>query len=363
MNLKINHRIKNGVVNVLYFNKFKVRLVFDSIASTFSFGFLFNEKNREQAEMACVSHYHEAILQHDGETLITGILLNQGFSESAVAEYSEFGGYSHPGVLEDCSIPPDLYPLQTDGLSLADIANKLAARFHIKCVIDPSVSKEMNKVISKSTAEPTQTVKDYLAELCKQRYVVMTHNEKGDLFFTKAKTDLQPIIDFSDGVIGTNIKMNFNGQGLHSHITVMKQASSSGGNAGEFTIKNPYVPVAKIFRPKVIILSSGDDITIEEAAKQALAAELKNITFSIKTDRWKVDGKIIRPNNVVTIYSPKNFIYKKIKVFIESIDYDGDNESMTAELNCVLPEVYNGETPKNIFVEVHENFPRMSNVS
>lgn len=363
MNLKINHRIKNGVVNVLYFNKFKVKLVFDSIASTFAFSFLFNEKNREQAELACVSHYHECILQHEGETLITGILLNQGFSESAVAEYAEFGGYSHPGVLEDSSIPPDLYPLQTDGLSLADIANRLAARFHIKCIIDPTVSKEMSKVISKSTAEATQTIKDYLAELCKQRYIVMTHNEKGDLVFTKAKKNLKPIIDFSDGVIGTNIRMNFNGQALHSHITVKKQASSSGGNAGEFTIKNPYVPVAHTYRPKVIIQSSGDDITTEEAAKQALAAELKNITFSVKTDRWKVDDKLIRPNNLVTVYSPKNFIYKKTELFIESIEFDGDNESTVAELTLVLPEVYNGETPKNIFVEVHENFPRMSNIN
>lgn len=359
MELRINHRIGDGIVDVIYFNDFDIDLKFDSVASTYSFKALFDPYNKVHAELYCVSHFHEATLLHEGETLISGFLLSQGFTHSSIKEMAQLTGYSKPGVLEDCEIPPSLYPLQTDGLTFAEIARKLAAPFRLKVVIDDSVSGVMNTVIPKSTASETQNIKSYLTELATQRHVVMTHTPEGALLFTKAKTKLKPIAHFEEGTPGTSFSMSFNGQGIHSHITVVKQASEDGGNAGEYTIHNPYCPVAYVFRPKVVTQSSGDDITIEEFAKQQLANELKNIKFVINTDRWKIDGKIIRPNNIITIFCPEIYVYKKIELFIESVKLKGDSEKTVAELVCVLPEVYNGETPKNVFVDAHENLPRL----
>lgn len=358
MELKINHRIGDGIVDVIYFNDFEIDLKFDSVASTFSFKSYFDPYNRSHAELYCVSHFHDCFLSHEGELLITGRLLNQQFALSSVKELADLQGYSLPGVLEDCSIPPTIYPLETVGLSLAEIARKIAAPFHLKVVVDPLVASEMNKPITKTAPEPTQSCKDYLTELCVQRHIVMTHDKDGALLFTKAKTDLKPIAHFEEGISGVTIKTVFQGQGIHSHITIKKQASSDGGNAGDYTIRNPYCPVAHVYRPIVYTQSSGDDITTEEFAKQKLAAELKNIKFIINIDRWFIDGKIIRPNNIVTLFSPEAYIYKTIPVFIESVKLKGNSSSTTAELTCVLPEVYNGQIPKNVFVDAHANFPR-----
>jgi prophage tail gpP-like protein len=133
---------------------------------------------------------------------------------------------------------------------------------------------------------------------------------------------------------------------MHSDITVIKQADSDGGNAGEATIKNPYVPF--VFRPKVVTQNSGDDNDTEQAAKNILAAELKNLTLTIVTDRWELDGKMLKPNNIISVLNPEVYIYKKTNWFIEQIDYTGDQEKTVATLKCVLPEVYNGGTPKSI---------------
>ncbi len=358
MNLKINHRIGDGIVDVTYFNDFEIDLKFDSVASTFSFQALFDPYNRSHAELFCVSHFHEATLEHEGETLISGFLLGEEFKSSAVEELTHFAGYSKPGVFEDCEIPPTLYPLQSDGLSLAEIARKIAAPFHLNVIIDPLVSNAMNKPIDKSTASESQNIKSYLTEIATQRNIIMTHDELGNLVFTKAKTNLKPICHFEDGLTGTSFRMSFSGQGIHSHITVMKQASEDGGNAGEYTIQNPYCPVRYVYRPKVVTQSSGTDITTEEFAKQQLAAELKNIKFIINTDRWKIDGKIIRPNNIITIFAPKIYVYKKIELFIESVKLKGNSTETTAELTCVLPCVYDGSAVKNVFVDAHDNFPR-----
>jgi len=356
MNLKLNHRL--GVTDIKYFNAFTLDLKFDSVASTFGFKCYLDPYNREHAESACVSHFHEAIVEHNGKTLVTGYILSNNFVRQSKKQLVQFGGYSKPGVFEDCHIPTDLYPLETSGLSLAQIAKKLAAPFKIKVVVDPDVSSIVNKVIQKTTPKETQTIKDYLTELATQKDIIITHNEKGDLLFTKAKTNLSPLFEVSDGIIGTDIELSFDGQAMHSHITVVKQADSGGGNSGEYTIENPYCPI--VYRPKTVTQTSGDDISVKETAKNELIAELKNIRLTITTDRWEVNGAIILPNNLVTVYSPENFIYKKTDWFIESIKYEGDEKQTIATLNCVLPEVYNGKEIKNIFVNPHENFPRIN---
>lgn len=345
MILKINDRITNRSVDK--FNQFRLNLQYDSIASTFSFNFFFDPENKDHKEMACVSHYHTCTLEHNNELLLTGYVLSQAFNHSNVKQLAAIGGYSLPGFLEDCEIPVSLYPLQSDGLSLKQIAEKLIVPFGLKMVVDSSVASKMDAVYETSTASESQTIKGYLTELAAQKNIIMSHNARGNLLFTSAKTKQKPILHFENGVIGTSMSMSFNGQGMHSEITVQKQADVDGGNSGESTIKNPYVPF--VYRPKVKTQSSGDDIDTDLVARQMLAAELKNLKLTIVTDRWELNGKILKPGTIISVLNPEVYIYKKSLFFIESIDFIGDNKSVTATLNCVLPEVYNTDTPISIF--------------
>ena len=369
MNLKINHRIGQGIVDVQYFNEFKVNLKFDSVASTFSFDFYFDPRNKQHAELACVSHFHEAIVEHNGETLITGFILSQNFIHAPEKKMVSIGGYSKPGVILDCDIPTNQYPLQSDGLTLRQIANKLISPFRLGLQVADvakkdaamgakTISQKSDRAITKSTASESKNINSYLTDLCSQRNIVLSHTPKGELLLTEANTEQEPILHFDGELIGTEMEMMFNGQGIHSHITVIKQASMDGGNAGEYTVRNPYCPVAYVYRPKVVVADSADDITIEEAAMNELGAELKNITLIIKTDRWEVDGKVIRPNNLITVKDPELFLYNKSTWFIEEVELHGNQSKTTATLKCVPPEVYNGKMPKNIFVDPHENLPR-----
>jgi prophage tail gpP-like protein len=134
---------------------------------------------------------------------------------------------------------------------------------------------------------------------------------------------------------------------MHSDITVMKQASATGGNAGQQKIKNPYA--SNYYSTAIKTQNSGTDNDTLSAAQRELSSELKEIPLTISTDRWIVGGKILRPNNTISIIDPELYLYSKTLFFIESISYTGDNKSTTAVLNCVLPEVYNGKTPKSIF--------------
>ena len=338
--------LKIGDKNVDKFSEFNFVLKYDSVASTFSFNFFFDPNNPEHKALFKPCSYQQVTLEHNGELLLTGTILSHQFYRGAVSQLAGIAGYSLPGVLEDCEIPVDSYPLQSDGLTLRQIAGKYAAKFGLKMLVDPLVSKRMDEVYTTTTASEGQTVKAYLAEIASQKNIILSHTEKGELYFTKSKASQNPIINYSDGVPFTDIKLEVNGQAMHSSITVIKQASIDGGNAGQAAIANPYVTA---FRPKVKTQSSGTDNNTSGAAKSTLASELQNIKLIITTDRWVVDGKILKPNTVISIISPGNYIYSKTNFFIESISFTGDAEKTIATMSCVLPEVHNGETPKNIF--------------
>lgn len=352
MELHITDRFKNRKCE--FFDEFTFNLKHDSVGSTFSFGFYFDPDNPDHKELACVSHYHECTLHDGGELLLTGFIISQDFAASPVKQLCTFSGYSKPGVLEDCEIPPQLYPLQSNKLSLKEIARKLIAPFKLTMIVDDSVSERMNKVFDTTTASETSTIKSFLHDLAKQKNIVISHNEKGELLFTESKTKQVPILEFdlTKGTIpGTSFKFKFNGQAMHSHITLQKQASADGGNAGEYTIKNPYVLV--VYRPTTKSQSSGDDNDTELAARRELASELRNLTWTITLDRWHVNGKIIRPNNTITLYAPELYGYVKVTLFIESVDFVGNASTQTATLNCVLPEVYTNEIPKSIYAGIN----------
>src|SRR5690606_22773690 len=149
-------------------------------------------------------------------------LLGESFRDSSIKGLSTLGGYSLPGVLQDCNIPPDIYPLQSDGLTLREIASKLINPFGLSMVVDSSVASVMDEVVETSMPEPSQIISTYLAELAAQRNIVLGHDVRGNIMFTRAKTNQKPITHFERGVPGTEMAMSFNGQSLHSHITVIR---------------------------------------------------------------------------------------------------------------------------------------------
>ena len=351
--IKINDRFLNRKIE--YFNNFSLNLVFNSVASTYGIDFYFDPFNREHKELGVPGHYHEMTVEFNGEQLLKGVLLNKKFTHSTSQTMASWGGYALPGIIEDVTIPTSSYPLQMTGLTLNQIASRLLNPFKrnygLEYVVDPAVASRMNKTFKNATASETQTPKDFLTQLASQKNIIITHDEFGRLLFTEAKTDVDPVLTI-DGTkempVGTSYEFSFDGQGMHSRIYMQKQASADGGNVGAGNIRNPYV-IGSVFRPIVKTQSSGDDNDTSLALRRALGNELKGMKLTIQTDRWIVDGKILKPNNIIEIIDPHLFIYRKERFFIESISYTGDQTKTVATLNCVLPEVYSEDKVVSIY--------------
>lgn len=341
MNLKINEQ------NFEFFESFNVSLRYDSVASSFSLKLYFDPENPKHVELLRPAT-RICRLEHNGDLLITGYTTGFKFLDTAEPTLVTVSGYSLPGVLEDCQLPLDYYPLESIGVSLLDIAQRMVQPFGLGLQVDGWVRTEMEKPFEKTTADPFQTIKQYLSELASQRGVVLSHSADGSLLFTRALVNDQlPEIVFGSGTPGVEYDLQVNLQGMHSQISVQQEANDDGGNVSIFTVPNPY---QNLYKTAVLNQTSGDDNDTITAAKMARAKELQNIKLQIKIDRWDKDNRIIRPNSVVAVANnPRIFITKETKFFIEAIDYIGDAEKMTATLHCVLPEAYNLDDPINIF--------------
>jgi len=318
-----------------YFSEFSVTLTYSAVASNFNFLAL-NSVLGQPLVYSFVKLFGE-----DDQLLITGYILSSGYKISNKPEYEQYPGYSITGVLEDCSVP---YPLQTDNLSLRQIASQLLRPFGINFLVSSSVASDMDLPYEKSTADDGQTIKDYLSELATQRGIILSHDEDGRLIFTKIEPNkLKPIAFFTEGLEGcTSISLTANGQAMHSSITVIRQASAENPDAGEYTINNPYV--TNRHRPIVRVLSSGNIFDIQKAARMELAKELSGIELTIETT------KFIRPGNIVEVQSDRLKLRRPTRFFVTQTDIKGTKEGITYSLKCVLPDVYSDNTVRNVFL-------------
>lgn len=330
-------RLLVGNKDYLYFSDWNITLKFNSIAHVFSF-------NAKRELTDYILDYPECKIYDDNDDLLlTGTVFAPVLKTTPKPEFIRYTGYGLAGVLEDSKIPKSLYPLQFDNLSLAQITEKLLGPFNLGYNFLSNVAGDLDKKYTKLTIEPDTSVKQILNNLASQRNIFLTSNEFGEIFFTRYEpSKFLPSEYFVEGEPGlTDLALNINSQALHSEITVLKEASKDNPDAGEATINNPYIDV---FRPNVKKLTSGDIFDVEQAARNALSAELANIRITFNTTRQVKQGETI------SLQAPSLKIKHATEFFAEQVVIKGTiKRTNSYSVTCVLTDVYTDNDVKNIF--------------
>jgi len=326
-----------------FFNKISIDFKLDSVASAFSFVGLFDTNNsKHRSIFKPLSYNNVEIFDNNNNLVLTGVIVNTNLSSKKTRDLQVLSGYSKPGVLEDSSIPYSSYPLEKINVSLSDIADILLKDFNINYLVDSTVSNEMSLVYKKTVAQPSESVKDYLSKLAAQRNIVISHNEKGDLVFFRPNVNARSKLFLTrENSISMNISVK--GQSFHSEISVIRQPGKNNPSLSPVdTIRNPLVLSRRV---KVNVLSSGTESETKRAADNILAAELKNISFSISLNRIED----LKCGDIVEVQNPEIYLYDRTRLMISSIKIQENDKASTMQLNLVLPETFTGEIPKNIF--------------
>lgn len=356
---------------------------YDSLVSDFQFSVIYDPNNATHRRIYKPLGYQRIVISNGSTTLLTGTVLNIEYEDSPIPTLITLSGYSRTGVLEDCQIPLE-EPQQWFTSNLKEITEKLIAPFDLKLVIDPIIAQYVNVNYDNVEAKETETIKDFLAKIASQKHVILTHDEFGNVRYTKARVgsetttddtlttvtvtpvsadidgaadynaqrivtvNYEPVFTFDGSQPNTKIKMITNGQNMHSTISVVKQSDVVDvQQVVDATVANPYVQ--SVYRPNVSVqsASTGGDVPI--TARNILSEELKNISLSIETNTWYLGNRIAQVNNTVNVISRNCFLFRKTLFFIREATYSGDADKQILTLNCCLPDVFTDGEPKNIF--------------
>lgn len=334
------------------FLEFNLNLRYDSVASDFSFTVWFDPGNEAHKQAFKPGTYKAVKVYYNNDILLTGTVLNMSFTSTAQGNGLAISGYSITGVLEDCQIPTSAYPLHSKGLDLKSITEKICNAFNINVIVDPSVSDRISKVFKNAVATNQQSAKQYITDMAAQQGIIVTHDAAGNIVLTECNTKATPLFDFAGGIPGIEFGLDFDGQKMHSDVTTLRQAKIGGTNTkknpvvGQETVSNPY---CNVFRPRVAKQTAGDENDTGKAARTNLSEELKGIGLKGSLNKWEINGVFIKPNQIMTVENQYLFLFKKTRFFIESVSYKLDANGESCSINCYLPEVYNQDTPLNIF--------------
>ena len=370
----MSFRISIEGKNVDYFTAGSITLKLDSIASTFEFASRFSAQNKEHQEMFKPLQYKSVEIFNSQDKLIfTGTILNHRFKSNSGRELVVISGYSKSGILEDVTIPVSSYPLESTNRSLKDIAERLCGLFGIKVLISDqaktisetsvkgkakqvraksdyeTIKAKSNSVFGRTSASPTESIKDYLAKLAGQKNIILSHNEKGDVLLFQPDLLQKPKYFFTKGN-SLSMGMDVNGQSMHSDINIVRQPSDE--NEGVSTTDVSKNTLIGKYRPTTKLLTSGEDTETKDAAKNELAAELKNITATVELQGLFDE---IYPGEIVNVHNHYIYNYAYNRWMVDSITLKFDEKSDTTTLNLVPPESFSGDNPRNLFFNHSDN--------
>jgi len=252
--------------------------------------------------------------------------------------------YSIPGVLGDCTAPASSYPIEFDDFTLRDIAQDLAKPFSIGIDFRDDPGDTFDRV----ALEPGQPILAFLANLARQRNLIIASTSEGKLLFWKGLNGGTPVARLSQGFSPLlSVSPFFSPQAYFSSLTGIEPVFI-GLEGSQFTVQNPRL--LGVTRP----FTFGADDTIEggvEAAVQAKAGRMfgNMAAYSVRVDTWRDSlGDLWEPNTIVSLDAPGAMVYNEYKFVIRTVEFDRTSKSEIATLNLVIPGSFSGEIPDTL---------------
>lgn len=280
--------------------------------------------------------------------IFNGTLL--GIDPDADAEKSvvKVSAYSLPGVLQDCMAPADSTPIEFEGLDLREIAKSITAAYGLEL----DFRAPPGAVFDKVKLDVDRRLFDFLAELAKQRNIVISSTPEGALLCWQSVTGTTPVARLRDDEQPvTKVSASFSPQTYFSEITGFATARKKrkGKNArkgSRFTELNPRL--TGILRPMSFTLGDTEDAGAPEATRAKLGRMFGNMAqYAVNVATWRdPQGDIWRPNTTVTLLAPDAMVYTESQFLVRTVDLHQDAEKSTAVLGLVLPGAFSGTVPE-----------------
>ena len=276
-----------------------------------------------------------------GELLFTGsVFVVPTLTDGKKVEIS---AYSLPGVLNDCPLPASVQS-EYNGLTLEGLATAVAAPFGIGVVFEADPGAAFDSVATK----PTETVLGFLAEMAKQRGLIISSTPAGQLLFLKSSPVGIPAADLKQGESPLlSVAAAFDHQKYYSEVTGIEptRIGVPASAGGQFTARNPHA--AGIVRPFTYTVPDTVGGELKPAVEAKLGRMLGAVAeYKIKVSTWRTPaGDLWEPNTTIRLTAPDVMVYEPYDFILKAVSFDRDSTSERAELTLVMPGAFSGEVP------------------
>jgi prophage tail gpP-like protein len=286
--------------------------------------------------------YAEASVDVGGSRVFTGTVLDPTPDDNPSGNIVSLSAYSRPGVLMDCTAPDSMYPLQKDNVKLDVIARELCEPFGIRVVFEASAGAAFERVVCGTTRK----IYTFLADLAKQRSLILGSNTEGDLVFRQSVVSGNPVARlFESEPPLVSVKPAFSSQDMFSHVTGL-EPMIVGLQGASYTERNSLL--SGVLRPRVLEVTDGEEGAVQ-AAVQAEAGRMYGNAFDyvVEVATWfDQNDALWEPNTLVELTAPRAFVYNPYQMLVKSVRFDRDEDSERATLVLTVPEAYSGQIPE-----------------
>lgn len=276
-----------------------------------------------------------------GEPLFKGTMISviPTLGDSKTIQVS---AYSTPGVLNDCTAPASAYPLEYNNQNLQAITNAAIKPFGLSAVFEA----EPGAVFERVAINPGQKLLDFISDLARQRNLVISSTERGELLFRKSIESGIPVAKLRQGESPVvSVSPTFNPQDYYSHVTGIEPIVV--GLAGDvFTVKNG--KLTNLLRPFTFQAQDSESGTLKDAVEAKAGRMFGNmVSYKVALNTWRDPaGDLWQPNTLVNLQSNNAMIYEPYNLVIRSVEFSRDENSQTATLDLVIPGSFSGKIPE-----------------
>lgn len=288
--------------------------------------------------------YDDCEVTVGGRTVFTGTIVVVDPVIESDRKSLSIAGYSLPGVLADCTVSAKQYPVEFFKQDLATIARTLCDPFGIGVVFEAGASTAFDKVAIPATMK----IYDFLADLARQKGLVLSTDERGKLVFRKSDGFERPVAVLAQGDEPLlSVVPQFNPQQYYSSITGVSTVKI--GKPGEsYTVNNARLKgVNRPFTYQVTDLDAGDlRQTVEAKAGRMFA---NSVSYTAEVNTWADPvGARWEPGTFIKLSAPDALILTSYTFLIRAVTFSAMPNRRTAMLDLVIPGAFSGEIPRSM---------------
>lgn len=328
----------------------------DTCADGCSATVILNDKTREYIHPF---GFEEAQVFLGGELVLTGYVY--GIEPRLTRDKAELTlniDSSASSIVDSVKYPPYEFSFVTLGDLVEDVIGELGLNSAFESY---DVESEFFERVA---IDPEQKIFDFLMELCKQRGVIISSNEKGEVLFRRAKTTGKAVETLTEV---TDIGAQFDGRDLFGIYRVYMTAPVCQKKTKKLKRKSSRTRYVTVQTPKyaeaydsLVPASRQTTTRVDNVAVESLpkAAEwersrrwAKACTISLTRPGWRPKGSsdLYRENTLISLKAPSLWLAKGFDFLIKSVEYTLDSNGASTVLTLIPPQAYTGEPVPDIF--------------